>query len=699
MTNSEPADETDAVVLALREYQAAVDAGTPLDRAVFLANHPTIASELAECLDGLEFLRSAAPGLSTPNESTQLSPLQSDGTLGDFRIVREIGRGGMGVVYEAVQISLGRRVALKVLPVAATLDPRQLRRFENEARAAAGLHHTHIVPVFAVGCDRGVPYYAMQLIEGQPLSVIISQLRQAPRPGPASVDTASVASGITRQPADSPAFFRLVATLGAQAAEALEYAHQMGIVHRDVKPANLILDGRDHLWVTDFGLARIQAAPGATAPGDAVGTLRYMSPEQAAGDPAIDPRSDIYSLGATLYELLTLHPAFAALHPHECLHQVLEDEPVQPRRWNPAIPAELETIVLKAMSKTPAERYASARELAEDLRKYLDDRPIAARPPSLLDRTRRWVRRHPSLLWSVLLVLSLAAVGFGVFAVFAAREQARTQEALEREQQRAREAEERSQLIRQAADDLIRVSEEELVDRPFMEGPRQRLLEAALVYYQKLIEQGRDTSAAQEELIATQERVKKLHADLASLQTAGRLLYLAQPAIADALNLTREQRTQIEALFARQGARWAKWLREAGKLSSAERRAQFLDLPRLADAESRQILDAKQLARLRQISLQLQGPGAFREPEVVAALNLTAAQRARVREIEAELMFSGPGDGQWDRKVEAATVQVFTLLTPEQMAAWKKTTGAPLRGTVVRIPPWAGPVSTSRPPQ
>ncbi len=254
-------------MLALREYQAALDQGAKPDRQQFLARHPDISDELAECLDGLEYLLAAAPRLSASHGNALIHATPVEGTLGDFRLVREIGRGGMGVVYEAVQISLERRVALKVLPVAATFDSRQLQRFENEVRAAAGLHHTHIVPVFGVGCERGVPYYAMQLIDGRPLSDIIDELQNLARPASASADTAVVAGAMTRYTTDSRAFFETVATIGVQAADALDYAHQMGVVHRDIKPANLLLDGRDHLWVTDFGLARIQTASGADGAG------------------------------------------------------------------------------------------------------------------------------------------------------------------------------------------------------------------------------------------------------------------------------------------------------------------------------------------------------------------------------------------------------------------------------------------------
>ena len=691
--DDDPADEPSPVMLALREYRAAVAAGEPPDREEFLARYPAVADELAECLDGLEFLRAAAPGLSAGGGPSPATPASLEGTLGDFRLVREVGRGGMGVVYEAVQISLGRRVALKVLPVGATLDPRQLRRFETEARAAAGLHHTHIVPVYGVGCDRGVPYYAMQFIEGRPLSAVIAHLRRAPRPAPAAAETAAGPASVTRQPADSPGFFRTAAALGCQAAEALDYAHQMGVVHRDVKPANLILDGRDHLWVTDFGLARIQTAPGATAPGDVVGTLRYMSPEQAVGDPAVDPRGDVYSLGATLYELLTLHPPFDAADHRECLRQVLEDDPPPPRARNRAIPAELETVVLKAMAKAPADRYPTARALADDLRRFLDDRPVAARRPTPLDRARRWARRNTGVLWAAVALLALVAAGLGAFAAFAAREQARTQAALDRERERAREAEERFELARRAADDLVLLSEEELADRPFLESSRRRLLESALGYYERLIEQRRGDPAAQADLVGTRGRVQRLLADLAVLQGAGQLFYLTQPTVADDLRLSPGQRARLADLSARAGAGWAAAFRDARRLPPAERRQRYLDLARTTDAEVRQILDPGQVRRFRQITLQIQGAGAFHDPQVVAALGLTADQRAAVRGIEADLFFGGPAAGPadpwraWERKLEAAMARILAALTPDQRGRWRELTGEPVVGPLTRFPP------------
>jgi serine/threonine protein kinase/WD40 repeat protein/tetratricopeptide (TPR) repeat protein len=378
---------------------------------------------------------SAPSGVGLPAGAEEAVP----GVLGDFRIVREVGRGGMGVVYEAEQVSLNRRVALKVLPFAATMDPRQLERFRHEARAAALLHHAHIVPVHGVGCERGVHYYAMQLIEGCSLAAVIDELRAAGNKGDwagnkgdcpleergtvpfvagNAAPTRPLAALSTIPLRRGRAYYRRVAELVAQAAEALEYAHAMGVVHRDVKPANLLLDAAGNVWVTDFGLARLGEGLGLTISGDLVGTLRYMSPEQAlARHGLVDHRTDIYSLGATLYELLTLRPAMDGVSKQEVLHRLAFAEPVAPRKLDRSVPAELETVTLKAVAKNPLERYSTAQELADDLRRWLDDRPTLARPPSVLQRLRKWSMRHRPLVLGLGVFLTLLAAGLGLGAV------------------------------------------------------------------------------------------------------------------------------------------------------------------------------------------------------------------------------------------------------------------------------------------
>ena len=373
----------------------------------------------------------SSPGSSDNAPTTNGGSHPLAGVLGDYRIIREIGRGGMGVVYEAQQLSLDRRVALKILPFAGMLDQRQLQRFKNEAQAAAGLHHPHIVPVYFVGCEKAVHFYAMQYIEGQTLARVIDELKElqtshdgqvrqpvrepadsalscpaevapdrtrshvgesrcltavtVPKSQITATDTTDQTQALlsTHGAIRNRGFFRSVARLGIQAAQALEYAHQSGVIHRDIKPSNLLIDLDGNLWISDFGLAQTRAGPDITMTGDVLGTLRYMSPEQAEGNRRIlDHHTDIYSLGVTLYETLSLHPPFDADDRHQLIHQIIDGDHRPLRRVNSAIPQDLETIVLKAMATEPETRYATAQELADDLQRFIDDKPIQAHRPN-----------------------------------------------------------------------------------------------------------------------------------------------------------------------------------------------------------------------------------------------------------------------------------------------------------------------------
>jgi serine/threonine protein kinase/Tfp pilus assembly protein PilF len=409
------------------DYVERLGRGESPDIEDYARRHPELASVVRQMLPALALVHASSAGARTPQDE-----LQPEGPLGDFRLVREVGRGGMGVVYEASQISLGRTVALKVLPFAGAMDKRQLQRFQNEARAAASLEHPHIVPIYAVGCERGVHFYAMKFIDGASLETLLQEMRPPQKPAAPDKTNDADATGAGPQcpddqaeretvreprgqastlpaPGDKRAYFRRVAELGVEAARGLEHAHEVGVMHRDIKPANLLLDGHGKVWITDFGLAQIRADTRLTMTGDLVGTLRYMSPEQALAKRVIvDHRTDIYSLGATLYELLTLAPVYDGGDRHELLRQIAFEEPKSTRRHNPAIPLELDTIILKAIEKNPADRYATAKEMADDLQRFLEGEPIRARPPSVARRLRGWCRRHVSL-----------AVGLGVFVATA----------------------------------------------------------------------------------------------------------------------------------------------------------------------------------------------------------------------------------------------------------------------------------------
>jgi serine/threonine protein kinase/Tfp pilus assembly protein PilF len=495
----------------VEEYAAALDGGSRPDRQAFLARHPALAAELAECLDGLEFVAAAASELGPPAEpagpadvcgiAAEAPPFPLEG----YRLVREIGRGGMGVVYEAVEVALGRRVALKLLPSAAALDFRQLQRFKHEARAAALLHHENIVPVFGVGCERGVHYYAMQYIDGVNLAAVVCRLRQRsgriagdcsghggalPAPSADTLPDAAAALS-TQHGSDRPAFFRTVAQLGVQAAEALEHAHQVGVVHRDVKPANLLIDTRARLWITDFGLALCQGEGGLTRTGDLVGTLRYLSPEQALGRPGlVDHRTDVYGLGVTLYELLTLEPAYPGNDRQELLRQIAFEEPRPARRLNPTVPVELETILLKAMAKEPAGRYATAQEMADDLRRFLEDRPIRARRPTCFDRATKWARRHKPLVGAAVALVAVALVALAVSTALIWREQQKTKHeqlitksALAEAHVQQREAREKQRLAQKVVDDTYTDVAQWLEEEPLSEPLQRDFFLRALKYY------------------------------------------------------------------------------------------------------------------------------------------------------------------------------------------------------------------------
>jgi serine/threonine protein kinase/WD40 repeat protein len=350
--------------------------------------------------------------------------------LGDFRILREVGRGGMGVVYEAEQESLGRHVALKVLSAAALADAKLVLRFEREARAAARLHHTNIVPVFGVGHDDGRRFYVMQFIQGQGLDAVLDELKRlnaesdpgtppASGPGPGAMSRSSDSVPILpmSQGTRKLTYWQTVAQIGVQVADALEYAHRQGIVHRDIKPSNLLLDARGTVWVTDFGLAKAADQQNLTHTGDILGTLRYMPPEAFEGKS--DHRGDIYSAGLTLYELLALRPAFGAEDRGRLVRQVTTEEAEKLSKRNPEIPRDLETIVHKAIDREPARRYQAAGELAADLQRFLRDEPIEARRISLRERGWRWCRRNPAIA-SLATALAVLMVGATVVSGLAA---------------------------------------------------------------------------------------------------------------------------------------------------------------------------------------------------------------------------------------------------------------------------------------
>jgi serine/threonine protein kinase/Flp pilus assembly protein TadD len=464
----------------------------------FARRYPAHADQIRELLPALVLMEKAksADDPPEPRRPVRGSAAALLRQLGDYQILREVGRGGMGVVYEAQQLSLGRHVAIKVLPAHALLDARHLGRFQREARSAAKLHHTNIVPVFGVGEQDGLHYYVMQFIPGLALDTVLDELRRLRQPRGKEAPTQDVApgratnftrdmsavdvarallSGEFRRPErpgaptiapDEPAeernqgrgmrdegrqqdashssllpppsplsssatihlpgqsggsslsesgqqYWQSVARVGMQVADALAHAAGQGVLHRDIKPSNLLLDETGNVWVTDFGLAKATSdGDNLTHTGDIIGTMRYMAPERFNGQG--DLRSDVYSLGLTLYELLALRPAFDEADRNKLVKQVLHDEPVRPRKLNPTVPRDLETVVLKAIARDPAHRYQTPAALAEDLKRFVEDRPVKARRVSETEKFWRWCRRNPlpaSLLAGIVLVFLAGFAG------------------------------------------------------------------------------------------------------------------------------------------------------------------------------------------------------------------------------------------------------------------------------------------------
>ncbi|MBX3464111.1 MAG: serine/threonine protein kinase [Planctomycetes bacterium] len=522
MTPADDATARDPIDLLVEEFLLRFRRGEVADVEPFAAAHPEQAAALRELLPALLALeqvrRDRASASGSGRRLASLPPLER---LGDFRIVREVGRGGMGVVFEAVQESLGRRVALKVLPQPALLSGTQLQRFRREARVAAQLHHSHIVPVFGSGETDGFHWFAMQFIDGQSLDVWRHEQAATP-------------------PQDTPAWrerSRLVARLGQQAASALHYAHAQGTLHRDVKPGNLLLGHDGHLWVTDFGLAKALEGEGLTHSSDLLGTLQYMAPEQFAGH--YDVRSEVYALGVTLYELLVLRPAFAGRSRSELMEQIRSLRPPPLRRVCPEVPDDLAVVVERAMAREPRDRYATAGDLADDLQAFLDDRPIAARRHNAAERLVRWCRQNRALAAlaasTAVAVLGAAVTGWVAYGI--------ADEALGRAQASAAEAARQTQLVASnlqltltafdelfdalvgrdpalAVDEDPETGEQTVVARTVVEPRHVDLLQRMLDFYDRFAAANADDQSLRFETARAHRRVAAIQARLGNLDAA-----------------------------------------------------------------------------------------------------------------------------------------------------------------------------------
>ncbi len=409
------------------EYVTRKQSGESPTISEYCRRYPQLEAEIRELFPMLSIME----GVKHDAQVKKLEPVPTPERIGEYFLLREIGRGGMGVVYEARHTVVRRHVALKSLPQRLSSDRRALARFEREARAIAGIHHTNVVPLFEFGQDSGHYYLVMQLIDGQSLDKLILGLLESPTDAAlqslvnrAASDTEGKSAQDETELSDTRSAFTAaahattcsvaqrytdVAAVGFQIASALDYAHRKGIIHRDVKPSNILLDRDGIAWLTDFGLAKTDEEE-LTQTNDFLGTLRYMAPERFRGQ--CDVRSDLYALGLTLYELLALRPAFSSADRIQLIHAIENSSPQALRKLDPTIPRDLETIVSKAIQHEPAGRYATAGEMAADLQRFLVDEPIQARQLTVRETLLRWRRRNLALANSLTLLVLLLLVMF-----------------------------------------------------------------------------------------------------------------------------------------------------------------------------------------------------------------------------------------------------------------------------------------------
>ncbi len=681
------------VVLELaEEFLSRYRAGERPSLKEYIDRHPSLAGEIREVFPAMAMMEKIAfvdesgedPSMSvgrTIDKPTVPIRITAFEKLGDYRIIREVGRGGMGIVYEAEQVSLGRHVALKVLPAHALANDKQKRRFEREARAAARLHHTNIVPVFGIGEHEGISYYVMQFIQGMGLDSVVDEIKRLRNGGDARLaasageikvsrrdespvetvagddsnvlsdrspldrrrdvtaadlarslvtgrfhgletedikidrdsaceaiaafeaneldvssderkdaepgESRSIASSSMYMSAHSDSFvlsssggrgiepkrsrgkrkatsyWVSVASIGVQIASALEYAHNQGVQHRDVKPSNLLLDTRGTTWITDFGLAKADDQRNITQTGDILGTLRYMPPEAFEGK--VDTRGDIYALGVTLYEILVLRPAFDERERGKLVKRVTTEDAPRLGKIDPAVPADLETIVHKAIDRDPNHRYQTAGEMAADLERFVADEPITARRPSIIERANRWRRRNPAvagLATALFILMTSATIGSLIVAARLADLADRREKAIrgeraslvlaqqslraaethrrraethliEAERQRGR-AEAGFAKARSAVDDyLTKVSESRLMQTPGLQPLRRDLLQSALAFYQDFLKERRNDPSVVAGLASAFARVGQIQTELGE-KTA------ATGSIQEALSLYQE---------------------------------------------------------------------------------------------------------------------------------------------------------------
>ncbi len=608
----------DKVVAILDEYLVELENGGNPSVESILAEYPEIARALRSSLESIRLLNrvhGASDDLAESSSAT-IPTWAHPKNVGGFEIGRELGRGAMGVVYAAKLQSTGSEVAIKFLESQGVRDQGCIERFRREARAAESLNHPSIVPVHHIGCENGRHYYTMKLIDGASLSHTIDiAFRRNPN---ANRIVPSNLGGLDAF-SKSGEYYRSLALEMAKVADALHSAHKMGVVHRDIKPSNLLMDSTGHIWITDFGLAHVEDGLNLTYTGDIIGTFQYMSPEQASGKrERVDFRSDIYSLGATLYELFAGHAPYSGMDRAEILRRMQSSEPFRPIAYNSALPRDLETIIRRAMRPDRADRYQSAALVAEDLIRFSNGQPIVANAVSIGERAKNWARLHSGRLAVALLMALFVIMVESISNVQITLEKELTAKAFRSSDSNYRQA--------RKAVDTFGFLFTELSELPGTEAIRREVLAETLRYYQSFIASANTDPRLASDVAQTKLKIAQLTRTIGSVDEAD-LAY--RDAVAALRKANRDKPNAALALTLNRAINdWVALRSEQG--DQAFSKPLLVEANKVADS----IEEAGGRARAQALSHHTQAIVAFRERDLERAIAESSESIAILQKME-----------------------------------------------------------------